>query len=328
MRRSQFSLLEFLSKSRIFIAFIPPMADAASKPAITIREMQSYEDLRQVESVEKEIWGLADKDVLPTTMTVASKEAGSVWIGAFDGQKLIGFAFGILGLENGALNIHSHMLGVLPQYRDFDLGYKLKLAQRERALAMRIRESRGGDLRIREMTWTYDPLQPRNAHLNFTKLGVVSNRYIRDFYGPATSSVLHQNGTDRLWVRWLLDSRRVRRRVEGKLDAARHRTEVMDALSVLTPLLRFIGDSKPLRTELEAALGRQRIAIEIPSDILRIEQMNENLARQWREDTRWAFEEALKAGFFVAEFCRTVRGQQGPGVYLLEKGSIEESGEI
>ena len=99
MRRSQFSLLEFLSKSRIFIAFIPPMADAASKPAITIREMQSYEDLRQVESVEKEIWGLADKDVLPTTMTVASKEAGSVWIGAFDGQKLIGFAFGILGLE-------------------------------------------------------------------------------------------------------------------------------------------------------------------------------------------------------------------------------------
>ena len=193
---------------------------------------------------------------------------------------------------------------------------------------MRIRDSRGGDLRIREMTWTYDPLQPRNAHLNFTKLGVVSNRYIRDFYGPATSSVLHQNGTDRLWVRWLLDSRRVRRRVEGKLDAARHRTEVMDALSVLTPLLRFIGDSKPLRTELEAALGRQRIAIEIPSDILRIEQMNENLARQWREDTRWAFEEALKAGFFVAEFCRTVRGQQGPGVYLLEKGSIEESGEI
>jgi len=300
------------------------MAAASSKPQITIREMKSYDDLRQVEIVEKEIWGLADADVLPLTMIIASKEAGSLWMGAFDGPKLVGFSFGLLGMENGEVNLHSHMLGVLPGYRDFDLGWKLKLAQRERALVLRLSDGRGGEFGVHEITWTFDPLQARNAHLNFAKLGVISNRYIRNFYGPGTSSVLHQNGTDRLWVRWLLEHRRVRQRAEGKLDEAKHRAEVMDTLSVLTPLVRFIGDSKPVRGDLAEALNRQRIAIEIPSDILRIEQTDASLAREWREATRWGFEEAIRAGFFVSEFCRTIRGQQGPGVYLLEKGTVED----
>ncbi len=195
-------------------------------------------------------------------------------------------------------------------YRDLDLGYKLKLAQRERALAMR----------VSEMTWTFDPLQSRNAHLNFGKLGVVSDIYKIDFYGPETSSILHQNGTDRLWVRWPLASRRVRDRLQGK----EYRPEVLDAFSRLQPLVQFNGDGKPLRNDLPAALARQRIAIQIPSDIGAVEQKDPGLAREWREATRWAFTEALRAGFFVAEFARTVRGKQGPGNYLLEKGTVAE----
>lgn len=295
-----------------------PVPEAKSKPAITIRDLQSFDDLRQVEVVEKEIWSLADADVLPLTMSIAAKEAGSIWIGAFEGKSMVGFAFAIFGLENSEINLHSHMLGVLDAYRDLNLGYKLKLAQRERALALRIRDSRAGEIRIHEMSWTFDPLHSRNAHLNFCKLGVVCDRYKPDFYGPATSSVLHQNGTDRLWVRWPMDSRRVRQRLEGK----QNRAEVLDALSVLAPLVRFNGDSKPVRGDLAAALGRQRIAIEIPGDIAAIEMQDPALAREWREATRWAFREALAAGFFVAEFCRTIRGQQGPGVYLLERGLV------
>ncbi len=295
------------------------MPTTLANSAIEIRELKSYDDLHQVETVEKEIWGLADADVLPVTMAVAAKEAGSIWIGAFKGNQLIGFAFGILGIENGEVNVHSHMLGVLPSYQNLDLGYRLKLAQRDRVLALRLRGS-DGEFRIREMTWTFDPLQARNAHFNFSKLGVVSDRYKPDFYGPATSSVLHQNGTDRLWVRWPLESRRVRQRLEGK----QNRADVLDALSVLTPLVRFIGDSKPVRSDLAAAVGRQRIAIEIPSDVASIERQDGALAREWRDATRWAFTEALNAGFFIAEFCKTVRGQQGPGVYLLEKGSTGE----
>jgi len=170
------------------------------------------------------------------------------------------------------------------------------------------------------MTWTFDPLQSRNAHLNFGKLGVVSEMYKTDFYGPETSSLLHQNSTDRLWVRWALSSRRVRDRLQGKDN----RPEILDAFSRLQPLVQFNGDGKPLCHDLTAALARQRIAIQIPSDILAVEHQDLGLAREWRQATRWAFTEALCGGFFVAEFCRTVRGQQGPGNYLLEKGSIGE----
>jgi predicted GNAT superfamily acetyltransferase len=191
--------------------------------------------------------------------------------------------------------------------------------------ASEVRELRPNDLltnglRIKEMTWTFDPLQSRNAHLNFAKLGVVSESYKVDFYGPETSSVLHRNSTDRLWVAWPLTSRRVQERLLGK-DS---RAAMVDALSTLTPLIRFNGNGKPISADLAAATGRQRIAIEIPSDISDVERKDPALAREWRLQTRWAFTEALSAGFFVAEFCRTVRGQQGPGVYLLEKGKVEE----
>ena len=286
------------------------MPEAKSKPAVVIRDLHSLDDLRKVETLEQEVWGLSERDVLPLTMIVATKEAGSIWLGAFDGAQLVGFAFGFLGMEHGQLMVHSHMLAVRDQYRDLDLGYKLKLAQRERALSMR----------VQAMTWTFDPLQSRNAHLNFGKLGVVSDTYKIDFYGPETSSVLHRNSTDRLWVKWPLASRRVQDRLQGKDK----RTELLDVLSRLLPLIRFNADGKPVRTELDAALTRQRIAIEIPSDIQSIEQKDPALAREWRDATRWAFTEALKAGFFVAEFCRTIRGKQGPGAYLLERGTLDE----
>ena len=306
------------------------MSDKKSKPTITLRDLTSFEDLRQVEAVEREVWGLSDVDVTPLTLAIATKEAGAIWVGAFDGTKLIGFAFGFLGLEHGHLIVHSHMLAVREPYRSLNLGYKLKLAQRERvlattvsssgAMASRPANSRGCPLRINEITWTFDPLQSRNAHLNFAKLGVVSEDYKVDFYGPETSSVLHRNSTDRLWVKWPIASRRVQDRLCGRDN----RAGILDALSTLTPLVRFNGEGKPARTDLEAAVQRQRIAIEIPSSIGHVEQKDPELARQWRQETRWAFTEALKAGFFVAEFCRTVRGQQGPGVYLLEKGKVED----
>jgi predicted GNAT superfamily acetyltransferase len=286
------------------------MPESKAKPSIIIRDLQSFEDLKKVGAVEKEAWGLSDRDALPLTMIVATKEAGGIWVGAFDGTQLVGFACGFLGMEQGNLMVHSHMLAVRDAYRDRDLGYKLKLAQRERALAMR----------IQEMTWTFDPLQSKNAHLNFAKLGVVSDIYKIDFYGPETSSVLHRNSTDRLWVKWPMASRRVRDRLQGKDN----RAELLDVLSRLLPLIQFNGDGKPVRTDLAAALSRQRIAIEIPSDIVSIEQKNPALAREWRLATRWAFTEALKTGFFVAEFCRTVRGKQGPSTYLLEKGTLAE----
>ena len=279
--------------------------------AIVIRDIEMFDELGRVEAVEREVWALSDRDVLPLTLIVASKEAGNIWLGAFDGDALVGFAFAFLGREGGRTTLHSHMLAVREPYRDLDVGYRLKLAQKERAQAMG----------IRQVTWTFDPLQSKNAHLNFAKLGVVSDQYKIDFYGPETSSVLHRNSTDRLWVEWRLFSKRVQHRLQGKGK----RPEVLEVLSRLPPLVRFDGSGKPATTNLAAALARQRVCIEIPSDINSLERKDPELARAWRMATRWAFTESLKAGFFVEEFCRSIRGQQGPGAYLLQKGTVEES---
>jgi predicted GNAT superfamily acetyltransferase len=86
----------------------------------------------------------------------------------------------------------------------------------------------------------------------------------------------------------------------------------------------FNGDGRPARADLAESLARQRVSIEIPGEILEVERTDMGLAREWREATRWAFTEAIAAGFYVAEFCRSIRGQQGPGAYLLERGSVGE----
>jgi predicted GNAT superfamily acetyltransferase len=281
------------------------MLNSASKPEI--RDLETRADLESVLRLEKEVWGLDDADVIPLTLAVALKAAGSMWLGAFDDDQLVGFALAFPSLEGGTAGFHSHMLAVRASHRGRNLGYELKLAQRQGVLARD----------IKEMTWTFDPLRSRNAHLNFHRLGVVCDSYRIDFYGPQTSSPLHRNGTDRLWVTWHMADSRVEERLKGK----NARAEVMDALLHLEPLVRFNGDGRPAEGDLAKALARHRIAIEIPGDIDPIEREDPGRARKWRLATRTAFSEALRAGFIVKEFCRSIRGQQGPGAYLLEKSS-------
>jgi predicted GNAT superfamily acetyltransferase len=290
----------------------PPSSSQASNlaPQITIRDLKSIDDLRQLKGVEKEVWGMEDDDAIALSLAVALRSAGNIFLGAFDRDKMIGFTFGFFGREHGQTTLHSHMLAVIDAYRHLDIGGRLKQAQRERAMA----------LGIREITWTFDPLQSRNAHLNFAKLGVVSDSYKVDFYGTESTSLLHRNSTDRLWVRWILHSRRVRDRLAGNSS----RGETLDAMRLLAPLVRFDPSGRPERADLAESLRRQRISIEIPGNILDVERGDMSLARAWRQATRWAFREALNAGFFVAEFCRSLRGEQGPGAYLLQSGTVKE----
>jgi predicted GNAT superfamily acetyltransferase len=281
------------------------MSKSESKPEI--RDLETLADFTRVLRLEKEVWGLDDADVIPLTLALALKAAGSLWLGAFDADQLIGFALAFPSVDRGTAGFHSHMLAVGESHRGHNLGSDLKLAQRQRALA----------LGIKEMTWTFDPLRGRNAHLNFHRLGVICDNYRVDFYGPQTSSPLHRNGTDRLWVTWHMADRRVEERIKGR----RVRAEVLDALTHLEPLVRFNGDGRPSEGDLAQALARQRIAIEIPGDIDPIERDDAARAREWRLATRRAFTEAIKAGFVVKEFCRSIRGQQGPGAYLLERSN-------
>src|SRR5690349_16946626 len=165
---------------------------------ITIRQIGDVGEMRAVEELQKEVWGIPDLDVVPLTQLVAAKEAGGVLIGAFDDSTLVGFVYGFPSFERGKLAHHSHMLAVKPAYRNFDLGRRLKLAQRDHVIAQG----------IELISWTFDPLQSLNAYFNFNKLGVIADRYLLDFYGRDAASFLHQTGTDRLWVSWFVSRER------------------------------------------------------------------------------------------------------------------------
>jgi len=270
--------------------------------AIVIRDIEGVSELRAVEALQKEVWGCADLDVVPFTLLVAGKEVGATLIGAYDDGSLVGFVYGFTGYENRNVTHHSHMLAVKPAYRNHQLGYKLKLAQRERVL------SQG----IERITWTFDPLQSLNAHLNFRKLGVVSDTYKTNFYGEATSSFLHQIGTDRLWVTWRLDSQRVRGRLQATED-----TQSLLGEDNAPALVRNSTGDLPLANKSLEILDGEHLSIEIPLEINRLQNEHSKLAIEWREATRWAFKTALDSGYLIEDFYRTNRGDHSVGVYLL-----------
>ena len=263
-------------------------------PSIQIRPIRKLVELKAVEELQREIWGCSELEVLPSLALIPLLDIGGVLIGAYDGETLIGFVLGFPGLEAGKPILHSDMLAVKPAYRSEGLGYRLKLAQREVALA-------NG---IEKITWTFDPLQSANAHLNFGKLGVIADRYKINYYGETTSS-LHRSGTDRLWVSWLLKSERVLNRINGESLPAVASDDYSNLLRVGTGL-------EPVRGSIDKS--NASVTIEIPSDINAMMKADIKLAIRWREATRAAFTSALGANYFVKDFFRTV-GQVG--VYML-----------
>jgi predicted GNAT superfamily acetyltransferase len=270
-----------------------------TETSITIRHITRAAEMRAVEDLQKEVWGVPDLEVVPLSQLVAATEAGGVVLGAFDTENLVGFVYGFASYENGRVGHHSHMLAVKPEYRNLNLGERLKRAQREYVL------SQG----IAEMTWTFDPLQSLNAYFNFNKLGVVSDRYIVDFYGADGASFLHQNGTDRLWVTWHLNSRRVKERIEKKAPS-------VDFENVKT-LVELGENDVPRMAGFNKILIDEQVAIEIPSNINELQKRNVALAVEWREATRAAFTVALNQGYVVKEFYRASRVGRKHGVYLL-----------
>ncbi len=164
---------------------------------ITIRPLTTHNEIFAVEQLQRDAWGVPDIDVVPLHMLITPPRHGGLLLGAFDGERLAGFVFGFLGLTaDGRLKHCSHMAGVHPDYRDHGVGYSLKLAQREHVLAQ------GLDL----ITWTFDPLETRNAALNFHKLGAVCNTYIRNLYGAMRAAINAGPPSDRFEVAWWIRS--------------------------------------------------------------------------------------------------------------------------
>ena len=244
---------------------------------MTIKQLRSSAELKSVEQLQRDVWGCADIDILAPLSLRASLAAGALLLGAFDNETIIGFSYAFPALHN---ELHSDMTGILDAYRDKGIGYQLKLTQKDYAI-------RHG---IQTITWTFDPLRSRNAYFNFNKLGATSDSYRVDFYGSDSTSFLHQNSTDRLWVTWRVDQERFGpNEIEGDLVVSRSESNA------------------PMRHQITLA---EKAVIEIPldPDALPIE-----LAREWRSVTRTAFLELFQDGF-------TVTGAKN-GRYQLERSA-------
>lgn len=212
---------------------------------IEVRALTDHADLVRAVELQRRIWGFADVDLLPTRLFVVATKIGGQVFGAFDGGRMIGYCLAIPGLKaGGKFYLHSHMLGVLPEYRDAKVGRRLKMAQRDEALA------RGVDL----MEWTFDPLELKNAFFNIERLGCVIRRYVRNQYGITSSQFDLGMPTDRCTAEWWLADSRVEALLAG---GAVERGDVEAAIEIPVAVAEWRASDVKRAREVQARVGDQ-----------------------------------------------------------------------
>lgn len=231
-----------------------------------IRELKELDELRDVAELFAVVWGRPGEPPVSTDVLRAMSHSGSYIAGAYSGDRLIGGIAGWIGMhaedESHPLHLHSHILGVLPADEAKGLGSAMKFHQRLWCL------ERG----IGAIEWTYDPLVRRNAYFNLNKLGAEASEYLVDFYGAMHDGINAGDESDRILIRWELESEKARAAAEGK----------------------------PYEPQVDA----DALLVQVPEDIVAIRRDDPAKARRWRHDVRDALGGAMSRGYRVTGFTR------------------------
>jgi predicted GNAT superfamily acetyltransferase len=281
---------------------------------ITIRPMTTYDEFLACEDIQRLAWKMdGDRDVVPAHMLKPLAEYGGIVLGAFnDSGKLVGFVYGFIGrVDDQRVEwmatpyiLCSEMMGVLPEYRSQAVGYRLKLAQRDFALA------EGFKL----IVWTYDPLLSLNANLNIAKLGCVCRRYVEDAYGQMSGIYAGLN-TDRFSVEWWIASQHVKSVLEGETRMLDLDTLLSEGLSIINPTTP--GGAGLPRPGRDLSGNDARLLVEVPANIQRIKEADLALAQDWRAHTRELFEAAFDRSYVVTGFVRGPASREQSSFYVL-----------
>jgi predicted GNAT superfamily acetyltransferase len=280
----------------------------------TVRLLESPEDMKAVENLQRIVWPGSEIDVVPAHLLITVNHNGGIVIGAFVEDKLVGFTFGFPGLDmlpDGPHPKHcSHMMGVHPDWRDSGLGFALKRAQWQMV------RHQG----LNYITWTYDPLLSRNAYLNIAKLGAVCNTYRPSEYGNMQDGLNAGLPSDRFQVDWWLTTPRVERRL-SKLSRGTLKLDQF-VKAELQPLyaLHTETDGLPRPPERFSSTGATILLAEIPSDFLALKDIDFSLARDWRFFTREVFETAFEEDYLVTDFIFDRSGGEPRSLYVLTNG--------
>jgi predicted GNAT superfamily acetyltransferase len=260
-----------------------PSASTADSPpnlshrAAAIRRIETWGEYEACVALQRDVWGAEFTECVPAAILMVTQRIGGVVAGAFDHEgQLIGFVFGMTGVERGRLVHWSDMLAVRSSERGRGIGRQLKMFQREAVRAVG----------VETMYWTFDPLVARNARLNLVTLGAAVVDYVPDMYGHATTSTLHQGlGTDRFIAAWHVG------------DGARPR-------SVTETTAAQCADVLILNAMAGIPDGAPAVRITIPLHIDRVQRHSLTAAGRWRTDTRRAFLWCFEHGYHVTGYYR------------------------
>jgi predicted GNAT superfamily acetyltransferase len=271
----------------------------SEQPLITVRPLSTIEEFHMAEDIQRAVWPGSELEVVPLHVLLTVSRNGGLVMGAFHGSRMVGYLFGFLGTDEGLLTRPaltrlkhcSHQLAVLPEYRSQQVGYQLKLAQRDYV-------SMQG---VRLVTWTYDPLESRNARLNIAKLGAVCQKYVREEYGDMDDGLNAGLPSDRFHVDWWVTSPRVKERMFGQRAPLVLQSFVSAGAEVLNA--STVGpNGLPHPPSQMATVPGNLALIEIPADFQAIKAADMGLALAWRTHTRELFEGAFDSGYWVTDF--------------------------
>jgi len=270
---------------------------------VDVRHLATHDEFVACVDLQHRIWGAGFSERVPAAILKVSQRIGGVTAGAFDENgDIVGFVFGMTGVENGELVHWSDMLAVRADLRDHGIGRVLKEFQ------LRTLLERG----VARIYWTFDPLVARNAHLNFNRLNVDVAEYVINMYGSETDSVLHRGlGSDRFIV--------VRPVATGQGDVVpleRDRARAVAAVGEGSPILNEADEAGvPALATLPKVPDEPVYRIAIPLDIERVQKADISLAARWRESTRRAILWGFEHGYRVHGFYRD--DDAGYGFYVL-----------
>ncbi len=261
-----------------------------------IRPLTTFEELTQVEKLQETVW---EEEVVRAHMLLSIARNGGLILGAVREGSVVAFLLSYLGLEDpdsdrpamANLKLVSQRMAVLPELRNTGIGYELKMAQRQHAIR----------LGIRLITWTFDPLLSRNAHLNIRKLGAIIRDYLPNYYGTGDSPLVKLGSSDRVLVEWWVTNNRVEQRVSGKRSGLSIAQYINANASILNPAQ--VGEDGLLRPAAQIAQAENSVVlVEIPDNYEAIIQANPELAKSWRRHSRAALETTLAAGYMITDF--------------------------
>ena len=257
---------------------------AASRPPVQVREVSGPDEMRACQALQSRAWGITeDGYVVPVATMIGVQKMGGSVLGAFEGNRLVGFTFAFLGRFRGELVLYSQLAAVDPGRQGSGVGKQIKLAQRARA----------AEMGLGRVVWAFDPLQAGNAAFNLASLGAVSRTYEVDLYGARSDSLNAGLATDRLLAEWPTEA--------GIVGRATRRP---DGIDLLTTEPTRGGLRRPFATHRPSG---EHLHVEVPAAIGAVKQAGGDLALEWQRAIRGALQDAFGAGYVAVGFARGER---------------------